>query len=159
MRIHASRPFRILLPAAAVFASIALFSGALLSSPLNAQVFQPVAALSFTKSFGGANPLAQNSPIAAVGKGFSFSITSVTTNSGGSWLTASTITGCGVCATPTAVSVSVSPGVSLAVGTYTGQVVVTSQVGGVVLTIPVTLTIVTAGATIVDNLPGQSNIL
>jgi hypothetical protein len=55
--------------------------------------------------------------------------------------------------------VSVSPGVSLAVGTYTGQVVVTSQVGGVVLTIPVTLTIVTAGATIVDNLPGQSNIL
>ena len=145
-----SGPFRILLPAAAVLASIALFS-----SPLNAQVFQPVAALAFTESFGGANPLPQNPNIAAVGTGFSFSITSATTNSGGSWLAASTITGCGVCATPTAISVSVNPGASLGVGTYTGQVVVTSQVGGVVLTIPVTLTIVTAGATIVDNLPGQ----
>jgi hypothetical protein len=90
-----------------------------------------------------------------VGTGFSFSITSATTNSGGSWLAASTTTGCGVCATPTTISVSVSPSASLAVGAYTGQVVVTSQVGGVVLTIPVTLTIVTAGATIVDNLPGQ----
>jgi Big-like domain-containing protein/BACON domain-containing protein len=150
MRIHASRPFRILLPAAAVLASIALFS-----SPLNAAVFQPVPALSFTKSFGGANPLAQNPTIAAVGAGFSFSITSATTTSGGSWLSASAITGCGVCATPLTISVSVNPSASLDVGTYTGQVVVTSQVGGVVLTIPVTLTIVTAGATIVDNLPGQ----
>ncbi len=146
----ALRPFRILLPAATFLASIALFP-----SPLNAAVFQPVPALSFTKSFGGANPLAQNPTIAAVGTGFSFSITSATTTSGGSWLSASAITGCGVCATPLTISVSVNPSASLGAGTYTGQVVVTSQVGGVVLTIPVTLTIVTAGATIVDNLPGQ----
>jgi hypothetical protein len=138
VRIRASSAFRTLLPAGTVLASIALFSGALFSgalfsgalfsgalfsSPLNAAVFQPVAALSFTESFGGANPLAQNATIAAVGTGFSFSITSATTNLGGSWLSASTITGCAVCATPTAISVSVSPSASLAAGTYTGQVV------------------------------------
>jgi len=125
------------------------------STSLNAQVFAPVPALSFTKSFGGADPLPQNPTIAAVGTGFNFSITSATTNSGGSWLSTSTITGCGLCATPRTISVIVTTAVNLAVGTYTGQVVLTSQSGSVTLTIPVTLTVVTAGATIVDNLPGQ----
>ncbi len=130
-----------------VFASV--------STPLEAQVFAPVPALAFTKTFGGADPLPQNPTIAAVGTGFNFSVTSATTNSGGNWLSTSTITACGLCATPRTISVIVTTAVNLAAATYTGQVVLTSQSGSVTLTIPVTLTVVAAGATNVDNLPGQ----
>ena len=76
------------------------------------------------------------------------------TSTGGSWLT-SPDNGC-CYNTPTAVSVVVNPIVTLAVGTYTGQVVFTSTSGNVSLTVPVTLTIAPAtGAAYFDNFPGQ----
>lgn len=125
-----------------------------LAVTVHGQTFQSVPALFFTKSFGGADPLPQNPTIAAVGTGFNFSVTSAAMT-GGPAVNVSTITACVLCATPRTISVAVTAPLSLAVGTYTGQVVVTSQVGSVTLTIPITLNIVTAGATIVDNLPGQ----
>ncbi len=133
--------------------AIALMASSL-AVTVHGQTFQSVPALFFTKSFGGADPLPQNPTIAAVGTGFNFSVTSAAMT-GGPTVTVSTITGCGLCPTPRTISVTVTAPLSLAVGTYTGQVVVTSQVGSVTLTIPITLNIVTAGTTIVDNLPGQ----
>jgi hypothetical protein len=125
-----------------------------LAATLHGQTYQSVPALFFTKSFGGADPLPQNPTIAAVGAGFNFSVTSAMMT-GGPAVTVSTITSCGLCATPRTISVAVTAPLATAVGTYTGQVVLTSQFGSVTLTIPITLNIVTAGATVVDNLPGQ----
>ena len=60
-----------------------------------------------------------------------------------------------LCAAPQSVTVSVNPLVTLAAGTYTGQVVITSQFGDLVDVVGVTLTVAAAGTSFFDNLPGR----
>ncbi|MDX1981068.1 MAG: hypothetical protein SFV51_12425, partial [Bryobacteraceae bacterium] len=125
----------------------------LLSMPLNAQVFANIPPLAFTKPFGGANPLPQILTVASVGASFSFT-TTVTTSSGGDWLSVSNTNGnsCFSCPTPFAKTVTVNSAATLASGQYSGQIVFAS--GGATLTVPVTLTVGTVGGTFLGNLPG-----
>jgi hypothetical protein len=120
--------------------------------PLQAQTFSPVSALSFVKPFSGANPLPQLITITSTGNNLAFDA-SATTTTGGAWLT---ITSCGTfCTTPEAITVTANPSTSLAVGAYSGQIVV-SQHGNATnkITIPVTLTVADTSSTFFDNLPG-----
>ena len=115
--------------------------------------FAPVPALSFTKPFGGADPLPQIVNISNVGATFSYTI-AYSTSSGGSWLSVSPGTGC--CeTTPSPLTATVTTSPALAVGSYSGQIVVTSYGGAVNMTIPVTLTVVATSAPFLDNLPGD----
>lgn len=140
-----------------LFVLVTVLAFLLLSfAPVQAQTFEPVPSLAFTKPFGGIDPLPQTLTIAAVGTGFNFTVVA-STNNGGSWLSVATGAGCGVCATPHAVTVVVTALITLPAATYTGQVVVTSQTGSKVLTIPVSLTVVAAAGTFLDNMPGQLN--
>jgi hypothetical protein len=132
--------------------TLTLAAFAVLSSPLQAQVFAPIPALSFTKPHAGIDPLPQTITIGNIGNGFNYSV-AATTTTGGSWLSVATGSGCGLCATPTTVRVIVTADITLVAGTYSGQIVATSQVGSVTLTIPVTLTV--ASGAYLDNLPGQ----
>ena len=81
---------------------------------LHAQTFYNVPALSFTKTFGGANPLPQVVTAASTGAQFNSDAT-VSTNTGGSWLQITPASG--VYVTPAAWVVSVNPSASLAAGT------------------------------------------
>src|ERR1700704_1053682 len=125
-----------------------------LASPLQAQSFQTVPALSFTKAFAGAEPLPQVLTIAYTDQTTVRFSTSASTNSGGSWLSVSP-SGNACCYTPLAVSAIVTAG-SLAAGTYTGQIVITNYSNSRIhMTIPVTLPIAASGATFFADLPGQ----
>jgi hypothetical protein len=120
--------------------------------PLQAQTFSPVPPLSFVKPFSGANPLPQLITITSTGNNLAFDA-SATTTTGGAWLS---ITSCGTfCTTPEAITVTANPVVTLAAGTYSGQIVV-NQHGNATnkITIPVTLTVAASGSTFFDNLPG-----
>lgn len=94
-------------------------------------------ALTFNYQSGGTLPGAQGVNVTnASGSGASLSYSvGVTTQTGGSWLSAAPQTG----VTGQAFSVSVSP-TGLAAGTYTGSVTVTPN-GGTAVTIPVTLVV------------------
>ncbi len=125
-----------------------------LASPLQAQTFQTVPALAFTKAFAGAEPLPQVLTIAYTDQTTVRFSTAASTNSGGSWLSVSPA-GAGCCFTPLAVEVIVTAG-NLAAGTYTGQVVITNfSNSSINMTIPVTLTVAASGATFFDDLPGK----
>ncbi len=132
----------------------ALVSLAVLPSALHAAVFAPVPALSFTKPFAGIDPLRQTLTVASVGTGFNFTY-AATTSTGGNWLSVASGDGCGLCATPQTIAAIVTANITLAVGSYSGQIVLTSQTGSVTLTIPVTLTITSTSSAFLDNLPGQ----
>jgi len=137
--------------ALAVLPAILLLSSA--SSVANAQSFYPVPALSFTKVFAGANPLAQNLMISSTGAAFNYDAVA-TTSTGGSWLQI-TPSG-GVLTTASAVAVGVNASVSLAAGTYTGQVVFSSYpTPTITMTVPVTLIVAPAGSTFFDDTAGQ----
>ena len=147
-RVSKSDPLQVL------FAILALALIVSLPSPLHAQTFQTVPALAFTKAFAGAEPLPQVLTIAYTDQSTVRFSTAASTNSGGSWLSVSPA-GAACCYTPLPVSVIVTAG-SLAVGTYTGQVVITNYVNGSIhMTIPVTLTVAASGATFFDDLPGK----
>jgi len=119
----------------------------------NAQNFYSVPALSFTKTFGGANPLPQIVTAASTGAQFNADATA-TTSTGGSWLQISPAGG--VYATPAVWVVSVNPSVSLAAGTYTGQIVFDQYPSGIpTMTVPVSLIITAAGAAFFDDMAGQ----
>jgi Viral BACON domain len=150
MKNRASRSY----PLHACFAILAFAFAFTLSAPLHAQSFQNVAALKFTKAFAGAEPLPQVLTIAYSNQTtVRFSVT-VSTSSGGGWLSTSP-TGNACCFTPLAVSVVVTAG-SLPAGTYSGQVVITNfSNSSIKMTIPVTLTVATSGATFFDDLPGK----
>jgi uncharacterized protein (TIGR03437 family) len=98
--------------------------------------------LSFTQIVGGATPAAQTLQIALSPSTSTapYSIAaSVTTPANGNWLAAAITSGGG--STPGTVTVTVTPG-SLAVGTYTGTVTISSTgVTGSPIGIPVTLTV------------------
>jgi len=120
---------------------------------LSAQDFYSVPQLSFTKTFGGANPLPQVLTAASNGAQFNCDATA-STNTGGSWLQISPASG--VYATPAGWVVSVAPAVSLAAGTYTGQIVVKQYPSGIpTMTVPVTLIITAAGTPFLDDMAGQ----
>jgi hypothetical protein len=137
-----------------LFAILALAFVFTLASPLQAQTFQTVPALAFTKAFAGAEPLPQVLTIAYTDQTTVRFSTAASTNSGGSWLSVSPAGG-GCCFTPLAVQVIVTAG-NLAAGTYTGQVVITNFSNGAIsMTVPVTLTVAASGATFFDDLPGK----
>jgi hypothetical protein len=150
MKNRASKSY----PLHACFAILAFAFGFTLTAPLHAQSFQNVPALKFTKAFGGAEPLPQVLTIAYSNQTtVRFSVT-VSTSSGGSWLSTSP-TGNACCFTPLAVSVVVTAG-SLPAGTYSGQVLITNfSNSSIKMTIPVTLTVAASGATFFDDLPGK----
>jgi hypothetical protein len=120
---------------------------------LHAQTFYTVPGLSFTKTFGGANPLPQVLTAASNGAQFNSDATA-STNTGGSWLQISPSSG--IYATPAAWVVSVNPSTSLSAGAYTGQVVIKQYPSGVpTMTVPVTLIITAAGTPFFDDTAGQ----
>src|SRR6185369_10374217 len=63
--------------------------------------------------------------------------------------------GCGFCAAPSMVTATINATPTLAVGSYTGQIVIVPQTGFMAITIPVTLTVAPAGGTFLDNFTGQ----
>jgi hypothetical protein len=123
------------------------------SFPVGAASFRQVNPLSFTKVFGGANPLSQVITIASTGTNFNYSATAISAT-GGSWLSINPSNyGCCGISTPNGITVSVAPAITLAVGTYSAEVLVTS--GSQATMIPVTLTIEPATSTFFDMTPGQ----
>ena len=123
------------------------------TSAAHAQTFETVPALSFTKTFGGANPLPQVVTAASTGTQFDVDATASTTT-GGSWLQISPSGG--VYVTPAVWVVSVNPSVSLAAGTYSGQIVFAEYSAGTpTLTVPVSLVVRAAGAAFFDDMAGQ----
>jgi len=120
---------------------------------VGANILSQVNPIDFMKVYGGANPLPQTLTIPSTGTNFNFDVTS-STATGGSWLTVSPGPGC-CYSTPYSVTATVNASVTLAVGTYTAQIVVAAQSGGQSITIPVTLTVEAAGSAYFDNLPGQ----
>jgi hypothetical protein len=138
-------------------AFIAVAFGAVSSAPLQAQAFKPIAGLAFTKVFAGQNPLPQTLTIASTGANFAFT-SAASTSTGGSWLSVSVGIGCtggGSCSTPHPITVTVNPIVTLAAGSYTGQIVFTASGGAFSMTVPVTLTIAPPDTALFDNLPGE----
>jgi len=119
-----------------------------------AQKLEPIPALSFSTTFGQDNPLSQMITVNSTGVSFNFTATA-TTSSGGSWLTLTpSAYGYGV-ATPYAITVSAKPAVTLADGTYTGQIVVTPTTTTIApMTIPVTLVVHAATAAYLDQIAG-----
>jgi hypothetical protein len=124
------------------------------SFTVGANAFRQVNPLSFTKVFGGANPLPQVITIASTGTNFTFNAVAIN-STGGNWLQISpSAYGYGI-DTPSSITVSVNPDVTLTEGTYSSEVVVKSEDGTQVLDIPVTLVIAAPTDTFFDALPGQ----
>jgi len=111
--------------------------------------FKQVNGLSFTMLQAGPDPLPQNLAIASNGPVLTFSA-DADTATGGNWLTVSPSGLC--CNTPSVLTVTVTAPVTMPAGTYTGEVFVYTNSQR--MTVPVTLTIVAAGGTYLDNLPG-----
>ena len=125
------------------------------SVSVGANIFTQVNAINFTKVFGGANPLPQTLTIPNTGSTSLTYTVSSSTATGGSWLSVSPGPGCCV-TTPSSITATVNASPTLAVGTYTAQIVVLPYENeGVTLTIPVTLTVAAAGSSYFDNFPGQ----
>jgi uncharacterized repeat protein (TIGR01451 family) len=146
---------------AGTYGGMLLFQSADLSSSITVPIGVTVAtnampqvnALSFTKPFTGKNPLPQTVTIASLGVAFGFSISTYTAtgSSGGTWLSANLTGDC--CVSPEAVTISVAPAVTLAAGTYTGEVMASNS--SQVMVIPATLTVAPATVDFLDNFAGQ----
>src|SRR5262249_34413385 len=116
-------------------------------------VFRQVNPIGFLKPFSGANPLPQVITLASTGSNFAFDSVAVTAT-GGAWLQ---VTSCwSYCVTPEAITVKATPMITLAPGTYTGEIIFTTHNSrNMSMTVPVTLTISSPTDTFFDNLPGQ----
>jgi hypothetical protein len=120
---------------------------------LGSAVFDQVNALNFTTVYGGsAVPLPQIINIGSTGSAFDFSVTAVS-STGGNWLSVGGYVN-GNYSTPEAITVSANPAASLAVGIYTGEIIVYSSYQTESMIIPVTLTVESSSATFFDALPG-----
>jgi hypothetical protein len=120
-----------------------------------AQQFRPVPALSFSTTFGLDNPLSQVITATSTGTAFAFSATATSTT-GGTWLsiTPNSYGCCGV-NTPYAITVTAAPAVTLAAGTYTGEIVLKPALSSIAtVTIPVTLVVHAPTATYFDQIVG-----
>ena len=110
-------------------------------------------AISFTKVFGGPNPLPQTLTITSTGGSIGNFVRSYNATGGG-WLSTGGCTS--YCGTPNTITALVNADAALPVGAYTGEIVVTSQDGGMAITVGVTLTVApSSGSPYFDNLPGQ----
>jgi uncharacterized protein (TIGR03437 family) len=99
----------------------------------------PTTTLSFVQASGGGAPATQTIAVTGTPAALAFTVTTSTTPAGGTWLSATPASG----NTPGNVSVSVNAG-SLAVGQYTGQVIITSTgATGSPIMVPVVLNVVT----------------
>jgi hypothetical protein len=117
-----------------------------------ANQFVPVAGLTFSMTYTGDNPLSQAIAINSTGTPIYFTA-SVSTNSGGSWLSVTpSYYGSGY-PTPVNITVSANPAVTLAAGTYTGSVTVAAT-GVPSMAIPVTLVIHSPTDTYFDQIAG-----
>ena len=114
-------------------------------------VFRQMNPISFTKTLDStSNPLSEVMTIASTDATLGFSITAIN-GTGGNWLTTS-ING-GTYDTSRPVTVTANPAVSLAAGTYTAEVVVSS--GSEALVIPVTLAVELSSTAYFDELAGE----
>ena len=96
--------------------------------------------LTFQQAQGGSAPTAQTINVTGTPGTLNFTVATATTSGGNNWLTATPGTG----TTPGSISVTASAG-SLTTGTYNGSVTITSAgATGSPITVPVTLTVVTA---------------
>jgi hypothetical protein len=128
---------------------------------VGASVMSQVNSLSFTKAFGGANPLPQVITMTSTGTAAVSFSSVVSTATGGSWLSITSpnlVTGYYEGTTPSTVQVVVNPSVALAAGTYTGQIVFTNNSTlAQAITVGVTMTIAASGTAFFDNVPGAMN--
>ncbi len=117
--------------------------------------FRQLNAINFIKPFNGPNPLRQVLAVATTDAPLQFT-TSVSTANGGSWLSVDnpSFNNCSICFTSQNIEAIVNASPTLAVGSYTGQIVFTSRDGTQSLTVPVTLTVTPANTPAFDNLPG-----
>ncbi|HEY9125494.1 MAG TPA: chitobiase/beta-hexosaminidase C-terminal domain-containing protein, partial [Acidobacteriaceae bacterium] len=112
---------------------------------VGANVFKPLAPLSFTKSYGGANPATQTLSLASTATNFSFSGVAYSAT-GGNWLQI-TPSSYGCCtSTPLSVTVTANPATTLAAGLYVAQIVFRSNAGDQALIVPVNLTVNSSSA-------------
>jgi hypothetical protein len=125
---------------------------------VGANVFKPVAPLTFSKSFGGANPTSQVIGLASTGTNFAFFGIKADAN-GGPWLniTPSSFGCCGA-NTPLSMTASVTPATTLLAGSYMGEIILTSSAGDQGMVVPVTLIVdgTAAAATPTFTPPGGS---
>lgn len=111
-----------------------------------ATVFAPVAPLSFSKPYDGANPTYQVMNVNSTGTSIGF-FAQANTSNGGNWLVISPSSfGCCGAGTPLPIQVSINPAVTLAAGSYVGQIVVTSSAGDQGFVVPITM-LIDGGAT------------
>ena len=123
-----------------------------ISVTVGPNVFSQLNGINFVMSQGGVNPLPQILPVVSTGTNFTFS-SAVYTGTGGNWLTISNL-GVECCTTPEAMTASVNAS-TLPAGTYTGEITFVQYFQRTLLmTVPVTLTIVPCGS-FFDNPPGQ----
>ena len=124
------------------------------SVTVGASVFTQINPIYVTMPEGGGNPLPQVLDVSSTGStNYSFG-TSVYTGTGGSWLSISN-KGVGCCATPEAVTVSVTAS-TLTAGTYIGEVVITQYFeNDLWMTVPVVLTVEAPGGAYFDSVPGE----
>ena len=119
-----------------------------------AQSFQTIPALNFTKTYAGdADPLPQVITVASTGANFQFFIHAAS-STGGDWLSL-TANPNDYYNMPNSVTVTASPDITLAAGTYSAEIIAVSRDQSQTQTIPVTLTIEGPTATFFDDLPGQ----
>ncbi len=126
-----------------------------LATHLQAQTFNNVPNLTFNKVYGTQDQLPQNFTISSTGADFTFNIV-VVTDSGGSWLL---LNSCyQTCSTPSTVTATINPNVTLAVGTYTGQLRVVSSDQSRIMVVSVTLNVTLPPVTIVGPANGSTSI-
>ena len=113
---------------------------------VGANVFKPLAPLSFSKPYNGSNPAYQLLNVASTAINFTFYGLGASAN-GGKWLTITpSAYGYGI-DTPESVQVAIDPVTTLAPGSYVGEVIFTSTAGDQGMVVPVTMTVTTTTAT------------
>jgi hypothetical protein len=128
-----------------------------ISVVVGADVFQQINPINFTMTAGGANPLPQALTIASTGADFNFT-TLASTSNGGPWLTADNVSwnNCTLCGTAEVIVATVNASPTLPAGTYTGEIVFTSQNGAQAITVPVTLTVAPPSGPFFGDMPGEA---
>jgi hypothetical protein len=120
---------------------------------VGAAVFRQINPLNFTKTYAGANPLPQVITVASTGTDFAYYVNTASAT-GGNWLTINHTNGC-CYSTPDAITVTANPAVTLAAGTYSAEIIVSSSTRTQTTVVPVTLTVEPSSATYFDSLPGE----
>jgi len=116
--------------------------------------FEQLPGVSFTMAAGGSNPLSQTLTVTSTGSGFYVNSPTVQTASGGTWLQ---VTGCANgFNTPAVCSINIAAA-TLPAGVYTGQVIFST--GSASMTVPVTLSVQSAGVPFFGGITGGLNFV